>query len=356
MQEKGRILIIDDDFNSQKTLESFLQSENYDIFFASSGKDALNDIDSYSPDVILLDILMPIMNGFEVCRILKASETWKNIPVILITALSGTKDMLTGIDAGADDFISKPVSVLELQARVRSMYRIKKQYDKLKESLELRETLSHMIIHDMRSPIAAIMGTSDVLKLIAEDEKHLESAKLIFNEANKLNRFLDDILLMAKMESGRTIAVKKNTYIEELIQNIKDQYSILAKNKSIRIEVKSPKEQQHISIDKNLIYRVLDNLISNAVKYSDFDTKIIIRWEYPEDSQLKLQIEDTGPGIKEKHKSQIFNKFEIVELKQQGIPQVGLGLAFCKLAIEAHNGKIYVEDNNPKGSIFTIEL
>jgi len=142
MREQGTILIVDDDSSARDTLEALLFQEGYDLFFAANGQEALERIDDVNPDVILLDVMMPGMDGFQVCQVLKTGPNWRHVPIILVTALDSREDMVRGFDAGGDDFVSKPIDGLELRARVRSMLRIKRQYDLLEaQRRELQETL-----------------------------------------------------------------------------------------------------------------------------------------------------------------------------------------------------------------------
>src|SRR5262249_29049268 len=143
-----RVLIVDDDPLARDTLEAQLYLEGYELLFATNGIDALQRMKELTPDVILLDVMMPQMSGFEVCQYLKQRSEFRHIPIILVTALDGPDELVRGLGAGADEFITKPVNSQELRARVRSMLRIKAQYDDLERTLQLRELLSNMIVHD----------------------------------------------------------------------------------------------------------------------------------------------------------------------------------------------------------------
>ena len=214
---KKRVMIVDDEHITRHTLEALLQQEGYDLFFADSGQEALNQVGEIKPDVILLDVMMPNINGFEVCRRIKANEDWRHIPIILVTALASKKDLARGIDAGADDFLSKPVSSLELSARVRSMMRIKSQYDQLEaqkldleKTLELREELTRFnaqrleeleVLHKIGLNLMNSLDADYIVELIAEtvlkliphsdhclvhflteDEEHLQATLFARNE------------------------------------------------------------------------------------------------------------------------------------------------------------------------------
>jgi signal transduction histidine kinase len=336
------------------------------LAFATSGLEALTFLDQQQPDVILLDVMMPDMDGLEVCQQLKTSERFRHIPIILITALGSKEDLASGIEAGADDFLAKPVNDLELRARVRSLLRIKKQYDELQAALRLREDLARMIVHDMRTPLTAILGFSDLLQfkgnLSAED---LEEVKMISNNALRLNSFLNDMLIVAKMEeAGQLILNRTLADVNHLVRQVHEDQALVASLKKINIELDLPSESRPVSLDANLFQRVLDNLLSNAVKFSPVESTVIVRVDYPEatseplpaEAKLRIRVLDEGPGIDQEHRDRIFDKFEVVELKRSDTRQIGLGLVFCKMVVEAHQGRIFVEDNMPAGSVFTVEI
>jgi signal transduction histidine kinase len=245
------------------------------------------------------------------------------------------------------------------------MLRIKKQYDKLQEAMDLREELAHMIVHDMRTPLNAIMGFSTLLKmknvLPPEDWGDLDK---IYIEAQRLNSFLNDLLMVAKMESaGRLSLHKIPVDLNQLVEQVEGSQETVARLKKITLTSKLPLETRQVWLDINVFHRVLDNLISNALKFSPPQSTVIVQLEYLAEEkalttkpQFRLQVIDQGPGIPEEDRQRIFNKFEVLALKEGNIPQIGLGLTFCKMAVDAHQGCIFVEANEPVGSVFTVEI
>lgn len=366
MEQKSTILIVDDEAFARSIIEGFLFREGYNLVFAVSGFEILAYLDKQLPDVILLDVMMPEMDGYTICQHLKSDQRWQHIPIILVTALSGKEDLVRGFEAGADDFLLKPVSELELRVRVRSMLRIKKQYDALQAALQLREDLAHMIVHDMRTPLTAILGYIGLLKIkdtIPPDD--LEDLNKIDTQARRLSSFLNDILIVAKMEkAGQLIVNPSPVDVNQLVQQVVEDHRITAQLRRTNLIINLPAETKKVMLDTNLFHRVLDNLISNAIKFSPSKKAVTVQVDYLEPETelqlsapcLRIRIRDEGPGIPEEHRDRIFNKFEVVALKRQDASQVGLGLVFCKMVVEAHGGRIYVEDNEPVGSIFTIEV
>jgi signal transduction histidine kinase len=360
MNKKPQILIVDDEPYARQTIEMLLLKESYELFFAEDAHEALAQLDDELPDVILSDVMMPNMDGFELCQRIKRNPKWNHVPIILVTALDSKQDLARGLEAGADDFLHKPINGLELRARVRSMLRIKLRHDELQAALQMRQDLANMIVHDIRSPLSTILIYCDLLEpeLAGSSVKTLETIR---SEANRLSAFLTDMLMMAKMEHGRLMLSHSPVDVNELATAVCDSYAQMASLKEIDLLLDMPKESNKLLLDANLWRRVLDNLISNAVKFSPTGGKITLKVRYDNSSNgsvphLNLQVIDEGPGIAIEHYETIFDKFKIVATGRRDVKQVGLGLAFCKMVVEAHNGRISVSANEPRGSIFTVEL
>ena len=366
MERQRTILIVDDEPMARDVIAGHLFQDGYEFAFAANGEEALALVDDQLPDAVLLDVMMPEIDGFTVCRQLKADERWGHIPVILVTALGGTANLVRGFEAGADDFLRKPVDELELRARVRSMLRIKEQYDKLQEAFQLREDLAHMIVYDMRTPLTALLGFSERLQL--ENSLPLEALRevnKIHANARRLDSFLNDLLMVAKMEeAGQLILNRTMVSINRLVEHVTENQALFADLKQTEVVLDLLPGSRLILVDANLFQRVLENLLSNAIKFSPAQSTITIRVETvgkkmetePLQPNIRIMVLDEGPGIDQDYRDQIFDKFEIVGLDRSDAPQIGLGLVFCKLVVEAHGGRISVDDNKPMGSIFTVSL
>jgi len=355
MKEKPLILIVDDDPTARQATEMLLLQQGYALHFAASGAEALARVAEIEPDVVLLDVMMPGMDGFAVCRELKTAVSTQHIPVVLVTALDSKADLARGLEAGADDFIHKPVNGLELRARVRSMLRIKQRHDELKTTMQLRQDLADMIIHDIRSPLTTITIYCDLLRLTSNSQSQA-ALQGITGQVNRLNSFVTDMLMMAKMENGSLVLLCTAVDLSDLVQSVCEAYGPLAAQKSITLELELPLTPLTANLDANLWQRVVDNLLSNALKFSPAGGRIGLRLQGKEDGRFRLEVSDEGPGIPPEHRETIFDKFQIVAAGRRDVKQVGLGLAFCRLVVEAHNGRIYVSPNKPHGAIFTVEV
>ncbi len=359
MPSPHRIAIVDDELSMRKHMQLMLSEQGYELILLESGEALLNQIEQIDPDLIVLDVVMPGLDGFEICRQLKNSQ-WQHIPIILTTVLDAKKVLTKGTDAGADDYLQKPVNKLELHARIRSMLRIKRQYDELEATLKLREELSNMIVHDMSSPIVSVQLHAALLEEQLNDSKLREHLDMIRMAAERLDSFVNDMLMMAKMEQSKLRINRSPVDLIQLLREAEKHFSIIAQSRGIQLVLRLPDEAVEISLDDNLFRRVVANLLANALQYSPNGTTVTLELEIYEEidgtQRLRLRVMDEGAGIPEADRKRIFNKFEVVEIRKKGIRQVGLGLTFCKMAVEAHEGRIYVEPNKPQGSIFVVEI
>lgn len=356
----NKILIVDDELSIRMRLASLLQDDSCDVQLLSSGQELLDSLPTANADLILLDVVMPKLDGFEVCRRIKANPQFQHIPIILVTALEGQKVMTQGLEAGADDFLQKPAKALELRTRVRSMLRIKKQYDKLEATLKLREELSNMVVHDMSSPIVSILLHSTLMEDQVHDPEALKHLEMIRMGADRLDSFVNDLLMMAKMEDSKLRLNLSLVDVNQLALDAEQHFSIIAQSRGIQLIMDLPAAPLLMRVDNNLFRRVIANLLANALQYSPANSCVRLRLKAQPDAtgenHLCLQVIDEGTGIPEEYQQRIFEKFEVVELRKQGIRQIGLGLTFCKMAVDAHGGKIFVQANQPQGSVFVVEI
>jgi signal transduction histidine kinase len=234
------------------------------------------------------------------------------------------------------------------------MLRIKQQYDSLQNLLQMREDMVNMIIHDLQNPVTGILLSAEALRLPnVPEEKFLRKVDQIMIAGQQLRCSIDSLLLLAKLESDKMILNYTKVDICALCMSALADIAPIAAQKTLTLVSKLPEIGSIIQVDVNVFRRVLDNLLSNAIKFAPSDSQVTLVAEYLEPGHIKLQVADFGPGVRQDLKDSIFEKYEI-GTRMQNVSQTGLGLAFCKMAIEAHQGKITVEDNTPRGSIFTV--
>jgi signal transduction histidine kinase len=360
MTPQRKIWIVDDEQSQRVQLGSMLVKKDYEITLLASGKELLDKLTQTAPDLIILDLIMSGIDGFEACQRIKADSQFQHIPIILVTVLDSKQALAQGIELGADDFLQKPVSKLELQARVRSMLRIKQQYDDQIRTMRMREELSNMIVHDMSGPIVSVLLHATLMEEQITDKELLKHLEMIRMAADRLDSFTNDMLMLAKMEHCSLLLNLKETNINQLVLDAEQHFSIVAKSKNIKLKLVLPEPSLKMPIDSNLFRRVIANLLMNALQYSPKYTTVTLSLstKYTDDnkSQLRMQVIDQGQGIPAEYRNRIFEKFEVVDLKKKGIKQIGLGLTFCKMAVDAHGGKIFVKPNHPQGSMFVVEI
>jgi signal transduction histidine kinase len=364
-----RVLIVDDEPSSREILRVQLQADDIDVVEVSSGAEALQRMPELVPDVILLDVMMPEMDGYIVCSRLKQSVSYRHIPVILLTTLDSVADRVRGLEAGADEFITKPVARMELQARVRTMLRIKTQYDELERLLDLRQALSYMIVHDLRNPLAAVMLYLQLLKrkggVAPVQARYLD---LALSESQKMSNFLDDMLMLAKMERGKLTLTRSTLFVERVVSQVLEKFAALADAQGVALNSRVPEQPYTLTADVTLFQRVVENLVANALKFAPQQSTVTIEVEYPGigangrgapmpgEAQLRVSVLDQGRGIPPDDMVRMFDQYEAVYMKEHGKSELGLELAFCRMVAEAHGGRIFAGNNPDRGAVITVEL
>ncbi|MEY2979538.1 MAG: hybrid sensor histidine kinase/response regulator [Prochlorotrichaceae cyanobacterium] len=359
-----RILIVDDEPSNIQVLIAILQRD-YTLTVANSGAKALQmAVKTPQPNLILLDIMMPDITGYEVCQRLKENPVTQAIPIIFVTALAEIGNEARGFDLGAVDYIAKPISPAIVRARVKSHIRIERlthqlqqQNESLKAALQMRQDLAHMIVHDLRNPLASILLGCSLLKLKGQnlDEYQTQKVDQISSEAKTIDGLIDSILVTAKLETDKLLLHYEDVSLNTLGESVMQRFQDIANHRQISLFGEWADPDLIVSVDQSLMRRVFENLISNALKFSPTGSCIYLKTGYNEENDLIFQITDEGSGVPADKRDAIFEKYETAKVLEQA-PQLGLGLAFCKMVVQSHGGRIEVEDHLPQGAIFTIVL
>ena len=338
-QQDPNILIVDDKPANLLLLVRMLAGRGYKPRTVLGGELALQAARAEPPDLILLDVAMPQMNGYEVCELLKADAVLKDIPVIFISALNDTLDKVKAFHAGAADYVTKPFHLEEVLARVETHLRLRRLE-------KLRDDLTHMIVHDLRNPLTVIRGFLEILER-NEDHGLSASAKDLVTIARR-----SSILDVSKLAAGEMKLQRQPCDLEALIRDVLAATQPLPGDRTVTLE--APKSALPVPADAALLRRVLQNLLGNALRYTPIggDVRIVVT---PSASEVRVAVTDAGPGVAPENQQRIFEKFGQVEDRRnrQG---TGLGLAFCKLAVEAHAGRIGVDSALGRGSTFWFAL
>lgn len=347
--QKPKVLIVDDEPRNVRLLEAIVSPMGVEVYTAFNGTQALEMVTSVSPDVILLDIVMPGMDGIEVCRQLKGNSKTRNIPVVFVTALADVQNHAAAVEAGGIGFVTKPVQDILVEASVKNAIRMKQLSDEVEELMRHRASLTGMIVHDMNNLLSVILGYAAFL---LSDHTLPESVRndivAIEKSGNDIRSMTITLLEVEKLESGTMPISPKELNVWDLAKQRAELLVSEAVERGIRLEFNAPEKDVIVFADQALLSRILDNLIFNAVKFSP-DRGNIELGASSEDGMGRISVTNDGPPIPKEYHEKIFEKFAQVEIrKTTGRKGVGLGLAFCKMAVEAMNGKISVESPLPE--------
>lgn len=365
------ILVVDDTPANLRLLTGMLKEHGYRVRPVPSGRLAMQAVQNELPDLILLDITMPEMSGYEVCEQLKAEPASRDIPVLFISALDETIDKIKAFAVGGLDYITKPFQFEEVEARVQTHLRLRQlqveleqrnrqvqaSYDQLRELETLRDNLTSMVVHDMRSPLMGIMGYLEILEMDAGPK--LNPTELaVLSEAREVAQVLagmvNSLLDVSRLEQGQMPLHLAPADLDALIAAGLGSLGALPQQVSLHHLQHSP--ALRVTCDADLVTRVVANLVGNAIKFTPEGGQVTVAAESCEQG-VKIRVVDTGGGIPREYHQRIFEKFGQVEARQQRtMYSTGLGLTFCKLAVEAQGGRIGVESEVGKGSTFWFTL
>lgn len=358
--ESPNILVVDDTPANLHLLSGMLKDRGCKVRPVSSGQEALQAAQRIPPDLILLDINMPEMNGYEVCRHLKADPKLRDIPVLFISALSDTADKVRAFGAGGVDYVIKPFQFAEVDARVQTHLELRRQkralqesYERLKELERLRDSLTHMIVHDMRSPLTTILTSLELLKAVmpAQPPELARVFQAARGSTAMLTEMVTQLLDISRLEAGRMPLHKTQCDLAKTAQEVIHSLAASAAGRHLRLSAPDPV----IALcDADILRRIISNLVGNALKFSPKEGEIDISIAR-EQAAVRVAVKDNGSGVPPEYHQKIFEKFGQAESKEKKLG-TGLGLTFCKLAVEAHGGRIGLDSQVGQGSTFWFTL
>ena len=364
----GLLLVVDDDAENRDVLSRRLIRQGHEVRTASNGLDALQLMIETAFEVVLLDIMMPDMDGYEVLGRIKGDRRIQHIPVIMISAIDEVQSVVRCIEAGAEDYLAKPFDPTLLKARIGAslekkrgrdreiaLYeQLQQNYKRLLEVEKLRDDMRNMIVHDLRTPLTSlIMGMEMVAGQGPLSEMQREMMNIATSGGRTLLAMINDLLDVEKMESGAIQLDYEPLSAAELVATAVEQVASLAAMERTPIVTAIDPESPLFAGDANLLSRTLVNLIANAVKFTRGGT-VTVTAARGEGDVIRFAVRDTGAGIPAEAFERIFEKFG--QLDAHTKVGTGLGLAFCKLAVEAHGGRIQVESALGMGSTFSFTI
>lgn len=365
-----RVLVVDDNEQNRELAKATLEPEQFEVVLAKSGAEALLAFAERTPDCVLLDVRMPVMDGLETCKRMRELPGGRDVPIVFLTASRDVDTFDAAQLAGGDDFVTKPVQPTEMIIRVQSAVKMRRLDASNKEYFELvrrqrddlmrlqlqKERLSSFVVHDLKNPVSSI----DLLAQLLQRDKRLpsdvrETADSIRVEVGSLMRLILNLLDINKSEEGALTTRVTTFKLAELSNSILAPIQIRARAKEIELTSELGGVEE-ISADSELLRRVIENLLDNALRYAPKGSCISFTVQSHPD-EVELRIADQGKGVPADLRESIFERFVQLSGGDRMVPRTGrgLGLTFCRLAVEAQGGRIYVEDGSP-GAVFCIRL
>ncbi len=367
MQE---ILIVDDNPANLELLTRLLSNAGYKTRAATSGQRALQSSRLSAPDLVLLDISMPDLDGYEVCKLFKEDPAVRSVPILFISALDDPLDKVTAFSVGGEDYITKPFQPEEVVARVRHQLRIaglkrdleerNRHLERLSEELrrndELKNQFLGIVAHDLRNPLGNLVLAAQLL----QDEEDLEEihsiAARMVREGMEMSQLINRFLEVAALEAGGVSTEPEAFELGKTVHLVVQRHSETAAGKSIALEEDLPASPVQAFADLKFVKEILDNLLTNALKFSPPRSSIRIS-AGQEGGAFVFAIQDQGPGLTEEDRKRLFGRFAVLSAKPTaGEKSTGLGLFIVKHMVDAMGGSIRAEDAPGGGTLFRVTI
>ncbi len=360
--EPADVLVVDDLATIRLMLAQHVRQLGHRPTQASNGREALQVLRERPHDLVLLDVMMPEMDGYAVLDEIKSDRALRAIPVVMISGVDEIQSVVRCIERGAEDYLPKPFNATLLRARIsaclekkRLWDRLQERYLQLRELEKLRDSLTHMVVHDLRTPLTSLITGLYTVEAVGElNDEQRELWEMSISGAETLLGMINDLLDISKMEDGSLRLAYSNPSVAGLLERAEQQVRQIAREKGLTLTVRAEPGLPLLTVDEDKIRRTLVNLLGNAVKFTHGGGMVELT-AIREGDCIHFTVRDTGEGIPESAYDRIFEKFGQVETRQAGRRNsTGLGLTFCKMVVEAHGGRIWVESELGEGSIFHV--
>ncbi|HEY5561770.1 MAG TPA: hybrid sensor histidine kinase/response regulator [Clostridiaceae bacterium] len=369
--KKIKILIVDDDETSRCILSKILSNANYEIKQAACGKEALEKAETEKPNLIILDIDLPDITGYEVCVQLKLNPVTEYIPILCISSFyTKSEDLVNGLECGADNYLIKPIDFHVLLAIVKSMIRNQSAERKLRTALKEAEEANDIklqflanISHELKTPINVIVAALQMTNIIIEDideqdikNKLYKYSGIIKQNNYRLIRLINNLIDITKIDSGFINMNRQNVNIVKVVEDITLSVASFVESKQIELIFDTDVEEKITSCDTDKIETIIFNLISNAIKFTNANGKITVNMSDKEEN-IFISVQDTGIGITDENKKKIFERFlQVDDISHRNNEGSGIGLSLVKAFVEMHGGTITIKSIYGEGSTFIIKL
>lgn len=361
-----KLLVVDDVQTNVLLLKALLGKEGYGILVANNGQEALEVIRNENPDLILLDVMMPGMDGFKVAERLKSEEFRCEIPIIFLTALDDTQSIVNGFKLGVGDFISKPFRKEELMVRIKHQLSlvaarriIEEKNEELRKTIAGRDKMYSVIAHDLRSPMASMKMLLNTIMMSVEKDKIDPDIFDMLEMSNKTSEevfsLLDNLLKWTKSQLGKLTVIPQKLDISELADGVVEVMNSVAEVKHIKL-IRTDHESFFVYVDIEMIKSILRNLISNAVKFSNPDSEIKVGIK-AEDGKVIVSVTDSGKGIKKEDQHKLLkDSTHFTTYGTNSEEGSGLGLLLCRDFARKNGGELWFESEENLGSVFSFSL
>ena len=361
-----KLLVVDDVQTNVLLLKALLGKEGYGILVANNGQEALEVIRNENPDLILLDVMMPGMDGFEVAERLKSEEFRCEIPIIFLTALDDTQSIVNGFKLGVGDFISKPFRKEELMVRIKHQLSlvaarriIEEKNEELRKTIAGRDKMYSVIAHDLRSPMASMKMLLNTIMMSVEKDKIDPDIFDMLEMSNKTSEevfsLLDNLLKWTKSQLGKLTVIPQKLDISGLADGVVEVMNSVAEVKHIKL-IRTDHESFFVYVDIEMIKSILRNLISNAVKFSNPDSEIKVGIK-AEDGKVIVSVTDSGNGIKKEDQHKLLkDSTHFTTYGTNSEEGSGLGLLLCRDFARKNGGELWFESEENLGSVFSFSL
>jgi signal transduction histidine kinase len=353
-----KILIVDDVTKNIQLVASILKEVGYEIYYALDGPMALEQLKRETFDLILLDVMMPGMDGFEVCEKIKEKTEYADIPIVFLTAKADIESIKHGFKIGGVDYITKPFNREELLARVKTHLRIQQHRKELQSLNATKDRFFSIIAHDLKSPFNQLLGLSELIESLAakSDDEEIRNMALLINESAKKGKdLLENLLDWSRNQTGSISFNPTDVSLKVLVDDILEMTRYYAKQKSIEINLNIPEDLMVVA-DENMLKTVMRNLLTNAIKFTPNRGIIQVGATRGQD-HIHITVRDNGVGIKPEILPKLFRIDQNPTTKGTSEEKgTGLGLILCKEFVDMHKGKIWAESTPGEGSIFHVTL
>lgn len=367
IDKRPLILAVDDNEQNRALVQATLEEEGYRVVLAAGGEEGLNAFEQELPDCVLLDVRMPGVDGLAVCRAIRARSVGNDTPIVFLTALRDVETFDEALQAGGDDFLTKPVRPTELIVRVQAALKLRRltdenrgyyetirsQRDALMRLQLQKEQLMAFVVHDLKNPVSTLdLHAQLLLRDKGLSASSAESARAIRNEAKLLVQQINTLLDLSKSDEGKLTETQSPVELRPLANEIKRSFEPRAHTKEVTLRMEV--DDLRVQADRDLLRRVLENLFDNALRHAPHGSTLTVEAK-PALAEVLLKVTDQGLGIPPHMREKVFERFVQAGDDRSVKGSYGLGLAFCKLAVTHMGGRIWIEDGTP-GATFCMSL